>query len=81
MSKIVSQAHVAERSKAADSRSAGGNPARVRISSCALFCSYISLLSSNQFPLFLYFISNLQPLLNLVGFWGFGVLALGGKGF
>ena len=34
---LLIEAHVAERSKAADSRSAGGNPARVQISSCAFF--------------------------------------------
>ena len=37
---VSNSAHVAERSKAADSRSAGGNPARVRISPCALFLHF-----------------------------------------
>ena len=37
---VSNSAHVAERSKAADSRSAGRNPARVRISPCALFLHF-----------------------------------------
>ena len=41
MTKWACKAHVAERSKAADSRSAGFNPARVQISSCAFFLMLI----------------------------------------
>ena len=75
---------MAERSKAADSRSAGGNPARVRISSRALFFArrtrqqtyweiHYELPGDN-----LHSIKQLKLNYKSLGFWGFGVLGFWG---
>ena len=48
--KLMDKAFMAERSKAADSRSAGGDPARVQISSCAYFLRFIILIMADNKP-------------------------------